>query len=56
MLLALVLPATSLSAEMALARDVGVTPLFAGQDAVTLAASGDTSTFGIGEWATVFAT
>ena len=55
-LLALVLPATSLSAEMALARDVGVTPLFAGQDAVTLAASGDTSTFGIGEWATVFAT
>ena len=55
-LLTLVLPATSLSAEMALARDVGVTPLFAGQDAVTLAASGDTSTFGIGEWATVFAT
>ncbi|MAY49703.1 MAG: TIGR03943 family protein [Microbacterium sp.] len=55
-LLALVLPATSLSAEMALARDVGVTPLFAGQDAVTLAASGDTSTFGIGEWATGFAT
>lgn len=52
----LVLPPASLSVELAMARDVGAAPLFAGQDAVTLAASGDTSTFGIGDWATVFAT
>lgn len=55
-LLTLFLPPSSLSAELALSRDVGVTPLFAGQDAVQLAASGDTSAFGIGEWSTVFAT
>ncbi|HWI30154.1 MAG TPA: DUF1980 domain-containing protein [Microbacterium sp.] len=53
---ALVLPPASLSVELAMARDVGAPPLFAGMDSVTLATSGDTSSFGIGEWATVFAT
>lgn len=55
-LLTLVLPPASLSAELAMSRDVGATPLFAGADVVTLAATGDTSEFGVGEWATVFAT
>ncbi|MGN8553363.1 UNVERIFIED_CONTAM: TIGR03943 family protein [Microbacterium sp. SLM126] len=54
--LTLVLPPASLSAELAMSRDVGGTPLFAGADAVTLAATGDTSSFGVAEWATVFAT
>ncbi|MFB8146291.1 TIGR03943 family protein [Microbacterium sp. NPDC056003] len=54
--LTLVLPPASLSAELAMSRDVGATPLFAGADAVTLAETGDTSSFGVGEWATVFAT
>ncbi|NYE18439.1 TIGR03943 family putative permease subunit [Microbacterium immunditiarum] len=52
----LVLPPATLSAELAMSRNVGAAPLFAGADAVTLAASGDTTTFGVGEWATVFAT
>jgi uncharacterized repeat protein (TIGR03943 family) len=51
----LVVPPASLSAELAMSRDVGAAPLFAGADVVTLAASGDTSTFGVGEWAGVFA-
>ncbi len=55
-LLTLVLPPASLSAELAMSRDVGAPPLFAGADAVTLAATGDTASFGVGEWATVFAT
>lgn len=55
-LLSLVLPPTSLSAELAMSRDVGAPPLFAGADAVTLAATGDTESFGVGDWATVFAT
>jgi uncharacterized repeat protein (TIGR03943 family) len=55
-LLTLVLPPASLSAELAMSRDVGAPPLFAGSDAVTLASTGDTASFGIGEWATVFAT
>lgn len=55
-LLTLLLPPASLSAELAMARDVGAPPLFAGADAVTLAATGDTSSFGVGEWAAVFAT
>lgn len=54
--LTLVLPPASLSAELAMSRDVGATPLFAGADVVTLASTGDTSSFGVGEWATVFAT
>ena len=56
MLLTLVLPPASLSAELALSRDVGAPPLFAGADAIALAATGDTASFGVGEWATVFAT
>jgi len=55
-LLTLVLPPASLSAELAMSRDVGAPPLFAGSDAVTLAATGDTASFGVGEWAAVFAT
>ena len=55
-LLTLVLPPASLSAELAMSRDVGAPPLFAGSDAVTLAATGETASFGVGEWATVFAT
>ena len=55
-ILTLVLPPASLSAELALSRDVGAAPLFAGDDIVTLAATGDTSSFGGGEWASVFAT
>ncbi|WES63511.1 TIGR03943 family protein [Microbacter sp. GSS18] len=53
--LMLVLPPTSLSAELAVARDVGAAPLFAGADAVNLASTGDTATFGVGEWSAVFA-
>lgn len=52
----LVLPPASLSVDLAMSRDVGAAPLFAGADAVSLAASGNTSEFGVGEWATVFAT
>lgn len=52
----LVLPPASLSAELAASRDVGAPPLFAGADTVTLAASGDTASFGVGDWASVFAT
>ncbi|MDN3497485.1 hypothetical protein QL996_16210 [Planococcus sp. APC 4015] len=55
-LLSLVLPPASLSAELAMSRDVGAPPLFAGADAVALATTGDTGSFGIGEWAAVFAT
>jgi uncharacterized repeat protein (TIGR03943 family) len=51
----LLTPAASLSTELAVSRDVGAPPLFAGSDAVTLAASGDTSKFGIGDWSAVFA-
>lgn len=53
---ALVLPPASLSVDLAMSRDVGAAPLFAGVDAVSLTASGNTSEFGVGEWATVFAT
>lgn len=51
----LLTPAASLSTELAVSRDVGAPPLFAGSDVITLAASGDTSTFGIGDWSAVFA-
>lgn len=51
----LLTPAASLSTELAVSRDVGAPPLFAGSDVVTLAASGDTSTFGVGDWSAVFA-
>ncbi len=52
----LVLPPSSLSAELAASRDVGAAPLFAGADTVTLATTGDTADFGVGDWAAVFAT
>ncbi len=52
----LVLPPASLSAELAMSRDVGAPPLFAGADVVDLATTGDTASFGIGEWSAVFAT
>ncbi len=52
----LVLPPASLSAELAASRDVGAPPLFAGSDAIALAATGDTASFGVGDWASVFAT
>ncbi len=52
----LVLPPASLSAELAMSRDSGTPPLFQGADAVALATTGDTGSFGVGEWATVFAT
>lgn len=51
----LLTPAASLSTELAVSRDVGAPPLFAGSDVVTLAASGDTSQFGVGDWSAVFA-
>lgn len=52
----LLLPPASLSAQLAMSRDVGAPPLFAGADAVALASTGDTSSFGIGAWASAFAT
>lgn len=55
-LLALITPPASLSAELAMSRDIDAPPLFAGADAVALATTGDTATFGVGEWSTVFAT
>jgi uncharacterized repeat protein (TIGR03943 family) len=50
------LPPASLSAEIAQSRDTGSAPLFAGADVVSLATHGDTSKFGVGDWASVFAT
>jgi uncharacterized repeat protein (TIGR03943 family) len=52
---ALVLPPAPLSVELAMARDTGTAPLFAGADDVLLAAA-DTSDFGVGDWASVFST
>jgi uncharacterized repeat protein (TIGR03943 family) len=52
---ALVLPPASLSVELAMSR-VGEQPaLFAGSDEITLGVA-DTSTFGVGDWSSVFAT
>lgn len=51
----LALPPASLSAELAMSRDVGAAPLFAGADTVALATTGDTTQFGVGDWASVFA-
>lgn len=52
---ALVLPPASLSVELAMSRaDAGGT-LFAGADTPTLGIA-DTTTFGVGEWSSVFAT
>ena len=55
-LAAMVVPPASLSAEIAASRDVGAAPLFGGTELVTLATQGDTSEFGVGDWASVFAT
>jgi len=49
-------PPATLSAELAMQRDTGAPPLFQGADTVALASTGDTSAFGVGEWASVFAT
>lgn len=54
--LMLALPPASLSAQAAADRDIGSPPLFGGDDVVVLAASGDVESFGVGEWAAVFAT
>ncbi len=53
---ALLLPPASLSPQLAASRDVGAAPLFAGADTVALATQGDTASFGVGDWASVFAT
>lgn len=52
----LLVPPATLSAEIAMSRDTGAAPLFQGADNVALAATGDTASFGVGEWASVFAT
>ncbi|MFT4229504.1 MAG: TIGR03943 family protein [Microbacterium sp.] len=52
----LAVPPASLSAQIAAERDVGAAPLFGGAELVTLATQGDTSGFGVGDWASVFAT
>ena len=49
-------PPATLSAELAMQRDTGAPLLFQGSDTVALASTGDTSKFGVGEWASVFAT
>lgn len=51
---ALVLPPASLSVELAMSRAGEQTALFVGADDVTLGVA-DTSTFGVGDWASVFA-
>lgn len=52
----LLTPPATLSAELAMSRDTGAPPLFQGADTVALATTGDTAAFGVGEWASVFAT
>ena len=52
---ALVLPPASLSVELAMSRADDTTTLFAGADSITLGVA-DTATFGVGDWASVFAT
>ncbi|GAA3920502.1 hypothetical protein GCM10022382_27950 [Microbacterium invictum] len=52
----LLVPPATLSAEIAMARDTGTPPLFQGADTIDLAVTGDTASFGVGEWASVFAT
>ncbi len=51
---ALVLPPASLSVELAMSRATDAGTLFAGADNIVLG-EGDTSFYGIGDWATVFA-
>ncbi|MFJ6677870.1 TIGR03943 family putative permease subunit [Microbacterium sp. NPDC091382] len=52
----LVVPPATLSAELAASRTTGAAPLFQNADTVALAITGDTASFGIGDWASVFAT
>ncbi|MFJ4223315.1 TIGR03943 family putative permease subunit [Microbacterium sp. NPDC089695] len=52
---ALVLPPASLSVELAMSRAGEQTALFVGADDVSLGVA-DTATFGVGDWASVFAT
>lgn len=52
---ALVLPPASLSVELAMSRVGEQTALFQGADDITLGVA-DTATFGVGDWASVFAT
>lgn len=52
----LVVPPATLSAELAMSRDTGAAPLFQGSDTIALASTGDTASFGVGQWASVFAT
>lgn len=52
----LVVPPATLSAELAASRTTGSAPLFQNADTVALAITGDTASFGIGDWASVFAT
>ncbi|WP_442921994.1 TIGR03943 family putative permease subunit [Microbacterium sp. SA39] len=52
---ALVLPPASLSVELAMSRAGEQSSLFAGSDIVSLGVA-DTSTFGVGDWSSVFAT
>ncbi len=54
-LAALVLPPASLSVELAMSRADATGALFAGADTPTLGVA-DTTTFGVGEWSSVFAT
>lgn len=54
-LTALLLPPASLSAELAISRAGENPTLFAGADDVSLGVA-DTTTFGVGEWSTAFAT
>ncbi len=53
---ALLLPPAALSVDMAMQRAPVGNVLFAGSDSVALGANADTSTFGVGGWASVFAT
>lgn len=52
----LLLPPAPLSPESVATRDIGAAPLFSGADLVSLATHGDTTAFGVGDWASVFAT
>jgi uncharacterized repeat protein (TIGR03943 family) len=54
--LAVALPPASLSAELALARSTGAPPVLSTSATLALASSDDTSSFGVGEWASVLAT
>ncbi|WP_458040062.1 MULTISPECIES: TIGR03943 family putative permease subunit [Bacteria] len=54
--LAVVMPPASLSAELALARSSGAPPVLSTSATLALATSDDTSAFGIAEWASLLST